>query len=277
VLREKLHFTGVVITDDLEMYGVHQRKLGVPAVTLKALEAGNDMVLLSHTPALQNESWEKLSKLIKEDAHFKSDVEVAARRILHLKLAYLKDFPVLPEVETVEDRIPIPEASRFFFESACRAVTMVRGEGLPFVPKKNEKMLLVGQMGKFFEEGLRRYPDAEVYEFPYQPIGWSRQADREAVPRLARDYDTIVFCLTNQNSLEVLATLEEFEGRLIVVSTLTPVYLAKVPWVKSAIAVYGFGANSFRAGFAALAGDFEAEGALPLNPDLKRELEAAAH
>lgn len=93
---------------------------------------------------------------------------------------------------------------------------------------------------------------------------WSRPLDREAIPRLAQGYDTVVFCLTSQNSLEVLNSLEGYQGKLYVLSTLSPVHLEKAPWVESALAVYGMGVDSFRAGFAVLVGDFEAEGVLPI-------------
>jgi beta-N-acetylhexosaminidase len=42
------------------------------------------------------------------------------------------------------------------------------------------------------------------------------------------------------------------------------VYLSEVPWVRTAIAVYGNNRDSFRAGFGALAGDFIPEGRLPV-------------
>jgi len=51
-LRGELGFDGVVITDCLEMSGI--RKIGpVPEVAVMAVEAGCDLVLISHTPKLQ--------------------------------------------------------------------------------------------------------------------------------------------------------------------------------------------------------------------------------
>jgi beta-N-acetylhexosaminidase len=52
--------------------------------------------------------------------------------------------------------------------------------------------------------------------------------------------------------------------RIIVISALSPVYLSQAPWVQTAIAVYGNTSDSFRAGFAALAGDFVPRGRLPV-------------
>ena len=51
---------------------------------------------------------------------------------------------------------------------------------------------------------------------------------------------------------------------MIVISALSPVYLDEVPWVQTALAVYGDGRDSFRAGLSALAGDFAPTGTLPV-------------
>jgi beta-N-acetylhexosaminidase len=76
-----------------------------------------------------------------------------------------------------------------------------------------------------------------------------------------------VFCLSDPNSLEVLQTISDLDIRVIVVSILTPIYLVQTPWVGSAVAVYGWGEESFRAGFSVLAGQMEAEGRLPIRLD----------
>jgi beta-N-acetylhexosaminidase len=268
VLRDRLDFQGVVVTDDLEMDGVHlhQRAFDVPSVSIQALEAGNDMVLLSHTPALQERAWYRMMERLRGDRTFRLRVEEAVGRILRLKLQYLKSgFPILPDVEVVRKRVPLEEAGEFFFDSSCRAVTLLRGEDIPYRGEADERILLIGQKEEFFREGQRRFPGAERYKFPYQPLEWSRNLDRQRVPQLVKGYDTVIFCLTNQNSLEVLRELKGFKGKLFVISALTPVYLSQVPWVESAIAVYSLSGDSFRAGFGALVGDFEAEGRLPLD------------
>ena len=74
-----------------------------------------------------------------------------------------------------------------------------------------------------------------------------------------------MFCLANYNSLEILETLRDIHATLVVVSALSPVYLRDTPWVQTALAVYGTGNESFRAGFAVLAGDFEPEGRIPVD------------
>jgi beta-N-acetylhexosaminidase len=66
--------------------------------------------------------------------------------------------------------------------------------------------------------------------------------------------------------------LEFLDGRVVIVSSLTPVYLRELPWVSTAVAVYGWGPESFRAGFAVLAGEIGAHGSLPLGPEFVESL-----
>jgi beta-N-acetylhexosaminidase len=266
ILRNRLNFEGVLVTDDLKMYGAHQGKLDMAAVSRQALEAGNDMILLSRPPAYQESAWNKLIDLMKRDQIFRSRIVEAVRRVLLLKLRWLKrDFPLLPDVESVGEKIPAIEAKNFFFDNSCRAVTVISNKGIPLIPGPEDRILLAGQHTNFFIEGKKRLPLAEEYEFPFFPLEWSRPIDRQRLPQITGGFDTVIFCLTSQNSLEVLNSLKDFKGELFVISTLSPGYLKQAPWITSAIAVYGLGADSFKAGFGALMGDYEAEGTLPIS------------
>ena len=67
-----------------------------------------------------------------------------------------------------------------------------------------------------------------------------------------------------RTSESLLKRLRDYPGRLYVISSFTPVYLQELGWVESALAVYGDSRDSFRAGFAVLAGDYAPTGKLPL-------------
>jgi beta-N-acetylhexosaminidase len=266
VLRDRLRFDGVVMTDDLEMHGVHQGNLSITEVSRRAFEAGNDMLLLSHTPEFQEQTWREFVSLMGRDEEFRRRVRASARRILLLKARWLKDgFPLIPDPDLVAEKLPDPAAREFFFDSANRAVTLLREEGLPYRPRPDDRILLVGQLDSFFSEGRKRLPQVDSYRFSYLPWEWSDPEERREAVARADDYDTVVFCVANTNSLEVLQALKSFKGRVIVISALSPVYLEQAPWVRTAVAVYGISEDSFAAGFAALAGDFEPEGKLPVD------------
>jgi beta-N-acetylhexosaminidase len=268
IIRGRLRFEGVVITDDMEMNGVIMNGDSIPEACLKALKAGNDMILVSHTPLIQEKVWKTLIREIKTDDRFRETIKTSLRRILKLKIRAFKGtdpFPLIPNPEGLSARIPAPNAGAFFFSSICRGVTLVRSGSIPYTPAAGEKLVLIGQYTEFLEEGKKRYPLAETLLFSWSPMYQANEEDIERVKTASEGYDVIIFCLANPNSLGILKSLERLNKKIIVVSALTPVYLEQVPWVRSAVAVYGDGAASFQAGFAVLSGDFTPEGRLPVD------------
>jgi beta-N-acetylhexosaminidase len=267
VLRGKLGFKGVLITDDMEMNGAISGGLDTAQASLEALQAGNDMILVSHTPSAQERTWERLRRYTAAQPEFREKLKRSVRRLLSLKMACFKSGtsvrPASPE--RVSDSIPSAGAWEFFQQSALRSVTLIRDGEIPIEPSGNTSMLLVGQFEEFLEEGSQRFPDADTLLFPYSPFYFARTEDLERVSRIASGYRVVIFCLANYNSLEVLETLRGYSGTLVVISALSPVYLKETPWVQTALAVYGTGKESFKAGFAALAGDFEPEGRIPVD------------
>ena len=280
LLRDRLGFEGIVVTDDLEMTGAVQYAGSPAQAVVAAIEAGNDLALVSHTPAWQEQAWDVARRRMEEDEQFRSRVVAAALRVLEAKRAAVTADPPLPlasaaaVTRSLGDLVPAPGAAEFFFSSAARAVTVVRDAGLP-LPEARGRTLLAGQHRAFLDAGRRRYPDAEVAKFPWSPFYYAGEPHLSAIPATARGYDTIIFELANFNSLEILTAMEPLADRIVVVSALTPVYVREVPWVRTAVAVYGNSAASFDAGFAVLAGDYAASGRWPLYFGAAKAAEAA--
>ena len=270
LLRDRLGFEGVVVTDDLEMTGAVQYAGSPAQAVVAAIAAGNDLALVSHTQAWQERAWEVARQRMQDDARFRDRVAAAALRVLEAKRAAVTADPPLPlasaasSAGSLADLVPAPGAAEFFFASAARAVTVVRNAGLP-LPEARGRTLLAGQHRAFLDAGRQRYPDAETAQFPWSPFYYAREPHLSAIPATARRYDTIIFELANFNSLEILTAMEPLADRIVVLSALTPVYLREVPWVHTAVAVYGNSAASFDAGFAVLAGDYPATGRWPLD------------
>jgi beta-N-acetylhexosaminidase len=262
VLRGRLGFTGLLITDDMEMEGVLADGLDTAGACRKALEAGTDMILISHTPAIQERTWKALAAELRSRTEFRSSLRESVIRILASKI---RSFRAAPAARDARLAVPAPGAKSFFAQVSARAVTLVAGARIPFRPPAAEKILLCGQFPEFLSEGRKRYPNAQTFLFPFTPFYSARQEDRAAVRVRAASFDTVIFCLANFNSLEVLQELARLGRRVIVISALSPVYLSELPWVQTSIAVYGDGRDSFRAGFAVLAGDYTAGGALPVD------------
>lgn len=82
-LREKLEFSGIIITDDLEMGAVRQYTLENKGATL-AINAGNDMIITSDFETMFNEVLDNVKNGIIEE----EKIDMAVKRIIAWKYAY---------------------------------------------------------------------------------------------------------------------------------------------------------------------------------------------
>ncbi len=267
ILRNKLGFKGIIITDDMRMAGATSLTKDIPEACMKAVEAGNDIILISHGTEIYDEVWDKMSNLMKTDPDFREKVRKAARKILTIKLKYLKGenrVPLYPDVKEIEENIPAPEAEDFFFDEACRSVTMIKKGDIPLNPSSSGKVLIAAPYRLFLSTGKEFFPDADTFYFPFAPLKEDIPVLKEKLSKAAAPYDTVIFSLSSRTGVEMLKTLENCGCRVAVISSLTPVYFKDLPRVKTAVAVYGTGEESFIAGFSALLGSLVPEGKLPI-------------
>ena len=265
VLRDRIGFEGLVVTDDIVMNGVQQLPLSTSEICKRAIVAGNDVILLSRTPDLQKEVWGFLLQQLLEDDGFRKRVNESCERVLKIKIRYLRAdnaVPLFPDYENIDDLIPGKEASEFFFDQAVRSVTVLRSVDGGLQPRG--KILLAGQYDRFLDAGKRAFPDADVFYFDYSPFYFSSRAVIDQLKERVRRYDTVIFCLSNPNSANVLRELENSGTDVIVFSVLTPIYISEMDWIRNAIAVYGTSKDAFLAGFSVLRGEVAPGGSIPL-------------
>ena len=272
VLRDKIGFRGVVITDDLMMNGATMWAGGISRAARQALLAGNDIIMMSQTPSLFDSVWTSLAASMKDDEEFRRCVRVAARRVLEMKLRYMRGegaAPYIPDPLRVEAELPDPDGSAFFLNLAARSVTIVKNQELPdaqqadqnaaytlpLKPENAGQVLLTGQFADFFRAGRAAFPNAVSL--------WYSSGAATELLQYARNADTVIFCLSDASGIRLLRGLEPLRKRVIVLSVLSPVYIESVPWINAAVAVYSYAPESFAAGFSAITGRIDARGRLP--------------
>lgn len=86
LLRKKLGFDGMVMTDDLEMKGITERE-GVADAAVRALQAGSDMALVCHAEAAQQAALEAL--IHAAEAAKIPHLQESLARVRHLKERFL--------------------------------------------------------------------------------------------------------------------------------------------------------------------------------------------
>ncbi|MFF2888758.1 beta-N-acetylhexosaminidase [Paenibacillus sp. NPDC057967] len=98
LLREKLGYEGVVITDDMTMGGLlNGNKIGDASVT--AVQAGADIVLVSHEEKLRIEALDALRQAVHSGEISKERLDESVYRVLSLKQKYKLSDESTPDID----------------------------------------------------------------------------------------------------------------------------------------------------------------------------------
>nr|MCR4821916.1 glycoside hydrolase family 3 protein [Treponema sp.] len=228
-------------------------------------------IISSRTAELDERLWTMNLASMKTNPHFKEIVLKACHRVLLSKLDYFKSgnaAPLYPEISRLKDLIPDREGQKFFLSQACRSITLYKRGSLPYKRAAGEKVLIAGQnqFPELFEEAKKRLGDYAQFKFDYElgPI----QADwmSNNIEAMAPGYDTIIICVANERSAMIAKRLAKSGKRVIILSVLTPVpVLRDFDFADTILFGYSYSPYTFKALFAALCGDFEPKGKVPLD------------
>lgn len=149
LLRGKLGFNGVVVTDASHMVGM-TASMKRSKVLPTAIEAGCDLFLFFNDP---DEDFEYMMNGLKEGILSEERLQEALERTLGLKamlgLHRKPKTELLPPKEEALARIGLPENKALFREVADKAITLVKDKQdiWPVTPEKYKRVLLVDVKG----------------------------------------------------------------------------------------------------------------------------------
>ncbi len=175
VLRGELGFNGVVTTDAMGMGGL-VAICPTPEGCARAIEAGNDLVLVKDFKGIPEASFAAIKSFVQKGRISESQLNESVRRILSMKLA----FDIFAERQArpalAEKAVRDPGTVRLVREAARRATMVVRDRGRLLPLTGNPRvMVLVPIRMEYHEKGNDRW---------YSPQ-WLYQAVRKFSPRAA--------------------------------------------------------------------------------------------
>ncbi|MBQ9205211.1 MAG: glycoside hydrolase family 3 protein [Treponema sp.] len=284
ILREKLGFKGLIITDDMHMAGAWGYAGSTSEAFKRAIIAGNDIILDSQTASLDERLWTLNLSLIRSDPNFRTIVTTAAHRVVLSKLNYFKSgnaAPLYPEIARLKELIPDKDGQKFFLSQACRSITAYKKGTFPYKKGTNERLLVVGPADKilqetpevireespFFTEAKKRYGEVGFFKIDFPslgPIGIDWNGNQ--LEAMATGYDTIIFYVPDKEGAQIAKRLANSGKRVIILSSHSPVpILSGFDFADTILIGYSDSVYTFKALFGALAGEFVPEGVLPLN------------
>jgi beta-N-acetylhexosaminidase len=140
ILRDEMHFGGLVVTDAMTMGGVAKR-YGATEPLIMALEAGADVLLM---PRSVPDAIETVMTAVKSGRLSESRIDASVRRILTAKARAGLRQGRLIDLNAVDRVVDIPEHTRIAEEIAARSITLAQ-DRMNLVPlaKDSTKRILV--------------------------------------------------------------------------------------------------------------------------------------
>lgn len=269
ILRGQLGYKGLIITDDMMMNGDTLYAGSLTNAFRLAIEAGNDIVISSTTAQLDEGLWTNNIYRMQTNPEFRAKVVKAVRRVIEIKLNYFKDTkpaPLYPDVKTLDELIPDREGQKFFFDQACRSITVYKKGDWPYKPG-DAKVVLAGSEPSFFSEMKRRYSNTIDVRMSYNLGPNETQYCIEQLPSRAWDSDVIFICVWDRNSYKVAESLKPLQSKgkkIVVFSIMSPVLSFNLDWADTVLFGYSYSPFSFEALAAVVSGQVNPEGTLPI-------------
>lgn len=272
ILRGEMGYDGLVITDDMMMYGAWAFAGTLSRAVTMAIEAGNDIILSSSTAGLGDSLWTQNISKMNTDKAFRARVKDAAYRVLLAKLNYFKSdnyAPLYPDESKIDSLIPDRDGQKFFLSQACRSISIYKkGSVFPFKNEDGGKVLIAGPFVDFLREGKKRYKGADTYYFAYglaEDQSNLNEWNAANITSVASAYDTIIINVFDAHSASIAKRLRNSRKRVIILSTMSPVsILNDFDFADTILCGYSWSSYSYQAIFGALRGDFVPQGIIPL-------------
>ncbi|MFF4756990.1 glycoside hydrolase family 3 protein [Streptomyces sp. NPDC001292] len=274
ILRGRLGYDGVVVTDSLGMEGV-RTKYGDNRVPVLALKAGVDQLL---NPPSLDVAWNAVLNAVRDGELTEARLDESILRILRLKakLGLLED-PYVSQADV--DRVVgigthLAAADRI----AERTTTLLANEGrlLPLSRRSHSKLLVVGA-DPASPSGTTGPPTgvlaAALTELGFQATALSTgtapsAATVDKAVAAAQDADAVVVGTYNVTASSSQRTLVErlvATGRpVIAVAIRNPYDIAQLPTVPAYLAAYSWTDVELRAAARVIAGQVRPRGKLPV-------------
>jgi len=279
ILRDEMHFGGVLFTDAMTMGGVAKR-YGATEPLIMALEAGADVLLM---PRSVPDAIETVVGAVESGRVSEAGIDASVRRVLTAKARAGLRQGRLVDLNAVDRIVDIPEHTQIAQEVAERSITLAQDKMnlVPLARDSSKKILSITYAdpadlvaGRAFNPVIAdRFPlarmarvDSRTSEPEYAAL--SAEADSSDLLLISAYVSPREFAGTvgTQEAFSKFVEEKALSGKpIIVISFGSPYLLSAFPSVSSYLLAWGGAPVSQRAGALAVLGEREINGRLPIS------------
>ena len=278
VLRRELEFSGLVVTDALDMAGARTAWSGQSVVD--AVAAGADVVMLPPDPELAIQA---LVRAVESGALSPARLDESVRRVLEAKERLGLNRRRVVDLAAIGAAVGRPQDLARADELARQSITLVRNAGglLPLCAEQPLRLLHLVLSSDLHNEAVQGLPEEELAarRIPAETLAFGPELSEATfadVLARAGGFSHVLASVfvkvtsargsvaMSESHARLLEALAAAGRRLIVVSYGSPYLLRQVPSVPAYLCAYGGAESSQRAALAAVFGEYPLGGALPV-------------
>lgn len=277
LLRDELGFEGLIVTDALEMAGIRPAWTGEAVV--RSIQAGADVLLL---PRQTEVAIQSVVRAVEEGQLTEARIDQSVERVLEAKARLGLHKDRLVDVGDIGRSVARPQDMARALEVAEQSITVVRNED-GILPLHAEDPLRILHL--VISSGLRDRAVQGIQDDELRTRGIdfkSRFLGPEVAPVIADQIMEEVSQFTHvvvsshiwvsssargdlrDSQEELLGRLHQTGIPVIVLAYNSPYFLDEVPGIPVFVATYGSSTSSQQAAVAALFGEFDIGGKLPV-------------
>ncbi len=276
LLRDRLHFTGLAITDAMTMGGIG-KGYSTEESSVLAVQSGADVLLKPTDPT---KAVDALVQAVERGVITRARIDSSVRRVLELKARTGVAFRPMTPLDSLRDIVGAPAHRALAADIAGRAVTLLRDRDALVPAPNGARTVLVQYMpetelraGRAFAATIRQaLPQSRAFKIgPAVPMATLdsiardvRGADRVIVATYVRRIEGEGRFAMPAHIAAWIDTLSTHE-RVVVVSLGNPYLIRQFPRVGSYLVTYGVADVLERAGAAAVLGRAPITGTVPVS------------
>jgi len=278
VLIDELKFSGLIVTDALNMAGV-VKHFSTKEVALRCIHAGIDLILM---PQGESETISTIEKAVNNGSVTEERINTSVRKILNAKKWLKLDEDKYSDIENVSSAVNSNEAKRISRQIADESLTLVKNENslVPFVNASNQSCLIVSLnngnekansdyfLSKFSEKN--KFSSTSFYDIS------GEVNNSEEILNAAGSYDVIIVPIyakvkiktgtvgLPQSQISLINSLETLSKKVVVISFGNPYLIQGFPDIDSYICAYADAETSIEAVIDSFYGTIKFKGKLPI-------------
>lgn len=284
LLREDMGFEGITITDCIEMNAI-SKKFGSEKGAVKAINAGADMVVISHHLDVQIRCIEAIKEAVLNGEIPEERINESIERILRIKKKYGLFENPYPDLVRAKEVLSCKECIEFARVLSEKSITLIKDEKglIPLGDVKDMRIVFISPEPKMFMGGIweavrRKYTLSEVLkeEFGGKSIVISfnpEENELEKVVGECRESDKIVIGVSalslNPGQVELVRRLSCLGKDIITILLGNPYdFLLIKEYVSTCICAYEHTPLSVKSVRKVLKGEIKCEGVLPVKIEI---------